>query len=177
MNFSKCLFLALTSTFRQQSCRKTRLATYNDMVASSWEPVRPTLTEQQRRILDESSFTHLTDNAAGVINCALLLTLNCIREATAYAEFNGGSTVNNQGRGRDKDEDDEQWWRRCIARSAAMMRPGGKNGREGDKMGNTVIAFPYYLFRALPPFYPADSCQAHACSEKYRWCTSPRSSC
>lgn len=25
-------------------------------------------------------------------------------------------------RQRDKDEDDEQWWRRCIARSAAMMR-------------------------------------------------------
>ena len=23
--------------------------------------------------------------------------------------------------GRDKDEDDEQWWRRCIARSAAML--------------------------------------------------------
>ena len=40
------------------------------MVASSWEPVRPTLTEQQRCILDESGFTHLTDNAAGVINCA-----------------------------------------------------------------------------------------------------------
>lgn len=101
------------------------------MVASSWEPVRPTLTEQQRRILDESGFTHLADNAAGVINCALLLSLNCIREATAYAESNGGSTVNNSGWGRDKDEDDEQWWRRCIARSAAMMRPGGKKRQRG----------------------------------------------
>jgi hypothetical protein len=30
--------------------QKNLLATYNDMVASSWEPVRPTLTEQQRRI-------------------------------------------------------------------------------------------------------------------------------
>lgn len=53
--------------------QKNLLATYNDMVAASWEPVRPTLTEQQRNVLDDSGFTHLTDNAAGVINCALLL--------------------------------------------------------------------------------------------------------
>ena len=39
---------------------------------------------------------------------------------------NGDSTVYSQDGGRDKDEDDEQWWRRCIARSAAMKRPGGK---------------------------------------------------
>ena len=79
----------------------------------------------------DNGFTHLTDNAAGVINCALLLSLNCIREATAYAESNGGSTVNNAGWSRDKDEDDQQWWRRCIARSAAMMRPGEKKRQRG----------------------------------------------
>ena len=111
--------------------QKNLLATYNDMVAASWEPVRPTLTEQQRNVLDDSGFTHLTDNAAGVINCALLLALNCIREATAYAESNGGSTVNNSGWGRDKDEDDERWWCRCIARSAAMMKPSGKKRQRG----------------------------------------------
>lgn len=39
--------------------------------------------------------------------------------------------VNDQSWGRDKDEDDEQWWRRCIARSAAMMRPSGKKRQKG----------------------------------------------
>ena len=117
--------------YKTTELQKNLLATYNDMVASSWEPVRPTLSEHQQHLLDESGFTHLTDNAAGVINCALLLSLNCIREATAYAESFGGSTVNNAGWGRDKDEDDEQWWRRCIARSAAMMRPGGKKRQRG----------------------------------------------
>ena len=39
--------------------------------------------------------------------------------------------VNDQSCGRDKDEDDEQWWRRCIARSVAMMRPGGKKRQRG----------------------------------------------
>lgn len=131
--------------YKTTELQKNLLATYNDMVASSWEPVRPTLSEHQQHLLDESGFTHLTDNAAGVINCALLLSLNCIRGNTAYAESNGGSTVNNTGWERDKDEDDEQWWRRCIARSAAMMRRVGRNGREDGKMGNndnTVMNFP-----------------------------------
>ena len=117
--------------YKTTELQKNLLATYNDMVASSWEPVRPTLSEHQQHLLDESGFTHLTDNAAGVINCALLLSLNCIREATAYAESNGGSTVNNSGWGRDKDENDEQWWRRCIARSATMMKPSGKKRQRG----------------------------------------------
>jgi len=39
--------------------------------------------------------------------------------------------VNDQSWGRDKDEDDERWWRRCIARSATMMRPSGKKRQRG----------------------------------------------
>jgi chromosome segregation ATPase len=63
--------------YKTTELQKNLLATYNDMVASSWEPVRPTLSEhQQRSILDESGFTHLTDNAAGVINCALIFSLS-----------------------------------------------------------------------------------------------------
>ena len=33
------------------------------MLASTLEPLHPTLTDRQRDILDESGFTHLTDNA------------------------------------------------------------------------------------------------------------------
>ena len=40
------------------------------MLASTLEPLHPTLTDRQRDILDESGFTHLTDNAAAVLNCA-----------------------------------------------------------------------------------------------------------
>ena len=71
-----------------------------------------------------NSIEYTTSNKEGVI----LLNLNCIREGHRP---NGGSTVNSQGWGRDKDEDDEQWWRRCLARSAAMMRPGGKKRQRG----------------------------------------------
>lgn len=40
------------------------------MLASTLEPLHPTLTDRQRDILDESGFTMLTDNAAAVLNCA-----------------------------------------------------------------------------------------------------------
>ena len=40
------------------------------MLASTLEPLHPTLTDRQRDILDESGFTHLTDYAAAILNCA-----------------------------------------------------------------------------------------------------------
>ena len=76
------------------------------MLASTLEPLHTTLTDRQRDILDESGFTMLTTNAAAVLNSAFLLALNYVRVATAYAESFGGSTVNDTGWGRDKDEDE-----------------------------------------------------------------------
>lgn len=97
------------------------LTTYNNMVASAIEPLQPTLTEQQHSILQESGFKDLTDKADDVINCALLLALGYLHEATNYVESHGGGgTVSNFK--RDKDDDDERWWMRCIAQSVAMLR-------------------------------------------------------
>lgn len=104
--------------------QKNILSTYNDMVASSVEPLLPTLSDRQKDILTESGFTDLTENAADVINCAMYLALQFIHEATTYAESCGGGGGGNlSGWGRDKDEDEELWWRRCIAKSASMVRP------------------------------------------------------
>lgn len=104
--------------------QKNILSTYNDMVTSSVEPLLPTLNDNQREILTNSGFIDLTERASDVINCAMLLALQYIHEATTYAEScGGGGSGNLSGWGREKDEDDELWWRRCIAKSAAMVRP------------------------------------------------------
>lgn len=104
--------------------QKNILSTYNDMVASSVEPLLPTLSDRQKEILTESGFTDLTENASDVINCAMYLALQFIHEATTYAESCGGGGGGNlSGWGRDKDEEDELWWRHCIAKSASMVRP------------------------------------------------------
>ena len=102
------------------------VTTYYKMMAISLESVIPTLTSEQREVLRDSGFHDLTDNPQHVINCALFLAINYIKEATTYAESCGGAGVNMTGWGRHKDDDDERWWMRCIARAAAMVKPSGR---------------------------------------------------
>ena len=89
------------------------------------------LSDRQQEILDESGYNDLTTNTDNVINCAMLLVLGYIREATTYAQSCGGGSSPGTGWGRDKDEDDEHWWRRRIAQSAAMMRPATHKRKRG----------------------------------------------
>ena len=103
--------------------QRNMLATFISMLVSSLEPLAQTLTDRQQEIVNESGYTGLSRNCNQIINCAMLLSLGYIREATTYAESCGGGGSPGSGWGRDKDEDDEHWWRRCIAVSAAMMRP------------------------------------------------------
>lgn len=107
------------------------LATFNSMLVSSLEPFTSTFTDHQQEILNESGYSDLMRNCNQIINCAMLLSLGYIREATTYAESCGGGGSPGSGWGRDKDEDDDHWWRRCIAVSAAMMRPAKYRLRRG----------------------------------------------
>ena len=113
------------------TAQKNILWTYNRMLSSSIDPLLPSLSDRQQEILDESGYTELTANADSIINCATLLVLGYIREATTYVQSCGGSSSPGTGWGRDKDEDDEHWWRRCIAQSATMMRPSFHKRKRG----------------------------------------------
>lgn len=103
--------------------QRNMLASFNSMLVSSLEPLAQTFTDRQQEILNESGYSDLMRNSSQIINCAMLLSLGYIGEATTYAESCGGGGSPGSGWGRDKDEDDDHWWRRCIAVSAAMMRP------------------------------------------------------
>lgn len=111
--------------------QKNILWTYNKMLTNSIEPLIPSLSDRQQEILDDSGYNDLTTNTDNIINCAMLLVLGYIREATTYAQSCGGGSSPGTGWGRDKDEDDEHWWRRCIAQSAAMMRPATHKRKRG----------------------------------------------
>ena len=43
------------------------------------------------------------------------------------------------GWGRNKDEDDDHWWRRCIAVSAAMMRPAKYRLQRGRRYKQVTL--------------------------------------
>ena len=62
----------------------------------------------------------------------MLLAANYVKLTTSYAESCGGVGVSNLSEwGRNKDEEDEQWWIRCIATAPAMVKPRGKKRSAG----------------------------------------------
>ena len=71
--------------------QRNMLATFNSMLVSSLEPLTSTLTDRQQEILNESGYSDLMRNSSQIINCAMLLSLGYIREATTYAESCGGA--------------------------------------------------------------------------------------
>lgn len=105
-------------------------STYSRMVSESFKPVIPSLPLECKDILDKSGFLDLTDNVQDVLNCAMMLAVNYVTEATTYAHSCGGGGGNMSGWGRDKDDDDERWWMRCISKAASMVKsPGRKPSR------------------------------------------------
>ena len=72
--------------------QRNMLATFNSMLVSSLEPlITSTFIDRQREILNESGYSDLMRNCNQIINCAMLLSLGYIREATTYAESCGGA--------------------------------------------------------------------------------------
>ena len=61
------------------------LATFNSMLVSSLEPLTSTLTDRQQEIVNESGYSDLIRNSNSIINCAMLLSLGYIHEATTFA--------------------------------------------------------------------------------------------
>jgi hypothetical protein len=93
------------------------------------QEIIPTLNDRQRDILREKGYYDLAENVQNIANCAMLLAINYVKQATDYAESCGGGGVSNlSGWGQKKDEDDVQWWVRCIATASA----GGKTKRSQE---------------------------------------------
>lgn len=82
-------------------------------------------------ILDKAGLTDMANNMINIINCAMLLAVNYVDEATNYANSCGGAGSNLSNWGRDKDEDDERWWLRCVTKASAMVKPPSKRMRYG----------------------------------------------
>ena len=110
------------------------ISTYNAMLAATMQKIIPTISDSQREMLREYGYYDLTENAVHTLNCAMLLAVRCVNEATAYAESCGGGGFPSLSRWeRDKDEDDERWWKRCIATAAAMVKPRGRRRPAGGR--------------------------------------------
>lgn len=105
--------------------------TFADMELNALQKALPSLPWESRNILETSGVMSLSSNTTDILNCAMMLAVNYVTEATTYAESCGGGGANLSGWGRDKDDDDERWWLRCITKAAEMVKPVGRSFRRG----------------------------------------------
>ena len=57
-----------------------------------------------------------------IIYCAMYLYVGYINEATNFAESQGGGGSDAKDWGREKDEDEIEWIRRCLRQATKMMK-------------------------------------------------------
>lgn len=78
----------------------------------------------QQAVFDGSLLQSLTEQGADVMHCATLLFLGMVNDATTFAETHGGGgSKSNLKWGKDDDEDNRAWARRCMMMASKMMQP------------------------------------------------------
>lgn len=78
----------------------------------------------QQSFFDGSLLQSLTEKGSDVMHCATLLFLGMVNDATTFAETHGGGGTGSDLKwGRDDDEDNRAWARRCMMMAHRMMRP------------------------------------------------------
>ena len=78
-----------------------------------------------QRVINYSADTNYGDK---IIYCAMYLYVGYINEATNFAESQGGGGSDTKDWGREKDEDEIEWIRRCLRQATKMMKPMKRKG-------------------------------------------------
>lgn len=82
------------------------------------------LSEEGKNVFDGSLLQAFAENGTEVMYCATLLFLGYVDDATTFAESHGGGgSPSDLKWGRDEDEDECAWARRCMMNASRLMRP------------------------------------------------------
>ena len=74
-------------------------------------------------LFDDSFAMDFINYGDKIIYCAMYLYIGYINEATNFAESQGGGGGDTKDWGRDKDEDEIEWIRRCLRQATRMVKP------------------------------------------------------
>lgn len=137
----------LNETLRNHSVEKlnameaqTRMEMTNigmSALSKGFSDLLPTLSTSQLQKFNSDSdndfdletLNTIAERTEEVVSCAMLLFYGFVDKATTYCESHGGASSPGTGWGRDDDEDERRWRRRCLAQAAKML--GGR--RKGRK--------------------------------------------
>lgn len=94
-----------------------------DMVGE-YRDLSAQLNDSGRQLFDDSLLRSVAEQGQEVMHCATMLFLGMVDDATTFAETRGGGGGGTKsGWGRDDDEDNRAWARRCLRMAGRMMRP------------------------------------------------------
>ena len=101
-----------------------------ESMVSDYQQRSPALSASDQQLFDDSTLQSISEKGNEVMQCATMLFLGYIDQATTFAEGHGGGGGGSDVKwGRDDDEDNRQWARRCLAMANKMMKPSGGRGR------------------------------------------------
>jgi predicted nucleic acid-binding Zn-ribbon protein len=94
-----------------------------DMVKEYHERM-PHLSSETQELFDGSLLDSFSNRGAEVLHCAKLIFFGMIDDATTFAETHGGGGGGSDLKwGRDDEEDNRAWARRCMMMASRMMHP------------------------------------------------------
>ncbi len=79
-------------------------------------------------LFDDSFAMDFINYGDKIIHCAMYLYIGYVNEATIFAKSQGGGGSDTKGWGREKDEDEIEWIRRCLRQATKMMKPRKDKG-------------------------------------------------
>lgn len=74
-------------------------------------------------LFDDSFAMDFPNYGDKIIYCAIYLYVGYINEATNFAESQGGGGSDTKDWGREKDEDEIEWIRRCLQQAVRKVKP------------------------------------------------------
>ena len=99
-------------------------------VLNDFNRVKASMTPEQAELFEGTFLQEMAQKGTKIVVCAAFLAAGLVDDATTFAEKSGGGgTSCDNNWGRDPNEDDFKWLRRCLAQSRKMMRPSGRGIR------------------------------------------------
>ena len=96
-----------------------------DSLISDFQKKAPLLSAD-KEVFDDTVLQDFSEDGKNLFTCTLLLMTGMIDKATDFAQTHGGGGGGGSKlpwRGRDKDEDDIAWARRCAMHARSMLKP------------------------------------------------------
>ena len=95
-----------------------------EKLVNEFQPRLQRMSAEDQQLFDSTLLSELAEDGNKVVTVGLQLMAGYVDEATQFAQTHGGGGGgSNMPWGRNPDEDDRQWARRCLAMARKMMRP------------------------------------------------------